>query len=230
MHTLNEKIEISGEWWLPEKRNKIVPGQLHFNSQGIELHLNEAFSPPTGAIRSGDPHPTYAVVHGVTIKGEAVTLFDALQFGTSINFGSGGMKQPGRISARVLAYGVHLPPEFQFLKVSFRVPGLQVWLGQKVIVREGTVHGDNKLATQSYSLTKMPDEAFRISSIDAFASWYYGWSSTADDFTSIKVDVSAWFSFQPDTGKPIDWFLAQHETLLRMLSFLAGHPIIADAI
>ncbi|MBA3968171.1 MAG: hypothetical protein H0X47_20835, partial [Nitrospirales bacterium] len=69
MHTLNEKIEISGEWWLPEKRDKAVPGQLHFNSQGIELHLNEAFSPPTGAIRSGDPHPTYAVVHGVTIKG-----------------------------------------------------------------------------------------------------------------------------------------------------------------
>lgn len=230
MHTLKETIEIAGEWWLTDKPDTVIPGQLHFNSQGIELHLNQAFSLPTGSIRPGDPNPTYAAVHGVTIKGEAVTLFDAQQFGTSINSGTGGIKQPGKISARVLAFGAHLPPDFQFIKVRFRVPGLQVWLGQQVINHQILFDQDQKLLRQSYILGKIPDETFRISSIGALASWHYGWSSNADAFTSVKIDVSAWFSFQPDAGKSIDWFLAQHDTLLTMLSFLSGHPFVADAI
>jgi len=230
MHTLDETIEISGTWWLPEKPEMRVSGILHFDGQKIELHLNESFTPPTGDIRPGDPNPRYAVVHGVTIKAEAVTLFNAQQFGTSLNLGSGGFKQSSRIYARVVAFGAYLPADFQFLKVSFRVPGLQVWLGRQVIAREMILDEEKKLTGQSYSLGPLPDETFRICSIDATLSRDYSWSSDADPFRSIRVDVSAWFSFQPDEGKAIDWFLGHHETLLTMLSFLSGHPLVADAI
>jgi hypothetical protein len=230
MHTLDETIEISGEWWLAEKPEMVISGLLYFNSQGIELHLNQAFTPPNGAIRPGDLNPKYAVVHGVTIKGEAVTLFDSQQIGTSFHFGSGGFKQPGRIYARALAFGAHIPADFQFLRVSFRVPGLQVWLGKQVIAHTITFDEEQKFTTQSFGLGRMPDETFRVCSIDSTLSWHYGWSSKADAFKSIRVDVSAWFSLQPDEGKTIDWFLGHHETLLTMLSFLSGHPLVADAI
>lgn len=228
MHTLEETIEISGEWWLPEKPKIVIPGLLHFNNQGIELHLNQAFTQLSGAIRLGDPNPKYAVVHGVTIKGEAVTLFDGQEI-TSFHFDSGGIKQPSRIYARVLAFGAHIPVEFQFSKVSFRVPGLQVWLGKQVIAHTKTFDGE-QFAAQSFNLSQMPEETFRVCSINSTLSWHYRWNSKVDDFKSIRVDVSAWFSFQPDEGKTIDWFLGHHETLLTMLSFLAGHPLISDAI
>jgi hypothetical protein len=231
MHTLDDKIDIAGEWWLTEKPDSVVSGQITFNRQdGIELNLNQAFTPPIGAIRPGDPNPHYPFVHGVTVKGEAVTLIEAQQIGTSINFGTGGFRQPGRIYARVLAIGGHLLPDFQFIKVRFRVPGLQVWLGQRVILHSMDFDENKKLTTQSFSFGRMPEEKFRLSSISALASCGYGGSSKADPYSSIKVDVSAWFTFQPDETQEIDWFLEQHEKMLTMISFLSGEAMVTDAI
>lgn len=230
MHTLSETIEIAGEWWLPDKPKEVVSGILHFSPLGIVLHLNQAFAPLSGAIRPGDQNPKYAAVHGITVKGEAVTLFNAQQLDTSIHFGSGGLKQPGRTYARVLAFGAHLPANFQFKKVSFRVPGLEIWLGEQIISHKIEFVNENKLTVMSYTLDRMPDETFHLGSIDADLSWYYGWSSKVDPYKSIRVDISACFSFQPKTEKTIDWFLKHYNTLITMLSLLSGHPLVTDAI
>lgn len=230
IHTLSEEIEISGEWWLPGSDESQVPGILNFGPNGIDLHVNQTFSPPSGGIRPGDPNPKYPVIHGVTVKREAVTLFDAQQLGTSINFGSGGVKQPGRIYAPAIIFGAHLPAGFLFPKMSFRTPGLAVWLGQRVIKHTTASSQEKKLSSQSYILNKVPDESFRVSSIDASISLGYGWSSKADAYNSIKVDVSAWFSFLPDQPQSIDWFLEQQTKLLTLLSLLSGHIFVSDAI
>jgi hypothetical protein len=231
MHTLDDKIDISGEWWLIEKPESVVPGQLTFSRQdGIDLHLHQAFTPPVGSIRPGDPNPQYSVVHGVTVEGAAVTLIDARQIGTSFNYGTGGLRQPGRIYARILVIGAHLPPDIKFTKVHFRVPRLQVWLGQIVIQHRIVFDGGSKFSSQSFDFGKMPEDKFRLASIGALASCYYGWNSTSNPYSSIKVDVTAGFSFQPDEPKVIDWFLEQQETMLTMVSLLSGDAMVTDAI
>lgn len=192
MHTLDDTIDIAGEWWVPEKSDSRIPGQLIFSRhKGVELHLNQAFTPLKGSVRPGDPNPKYPVVQGISVKGEAVTLFDAQQFGTSFNFGTGGLRQPGRIHARVLVFGAHLTSDFHFIKVSFRVPGLQVWLGQQTIARELLLDKDHKPLRQSFTLIMIPEEQFRIPSINALASCYYSFHSKANAYSSIEVDVSA---------------------------------------
>lgn len=230
MYTLGEEIDISGEWWLPGTDNSHVSGVLKFGSNGMELHINQSFSPPSGAIRPGDPNPKYPVVHGVTVKGEAVTLFDAQEFGTSFNFGSGGLRQPGRIYAHAIAFGAHLPAGFHFAKMRFRTPGLAVWLGHQVISESIIFDPENKLRFQSYNIQRIPDESFRVSSIDASISLSCGWSSKADAYNSVRVDVSAWFSFLPEQPQSIDWFLEQQTKFLTLLSLLSGHVFVSDAI
>lgn len=232
MHTLNEDFEIAGEWWLPDKREakEVVSGILHFSTKGIDLHVNQAFNPLTGSVRPGDPNPKYPAVHGVTVKGEAVTLFGAQQLGTSINFGSGGLIQAGKINAHALAFGAHLPPNFTFSKVSFRVPNLAVWLGQKVISHEISFDAEKKLAGQSFCLGRMPNESFLITDLDARLSLHYGWNSKADAYNSIRVDVSAWFSLMPSEAQPIDWFIEQQTKFLTLLSLLSGYVFVADSI
>jgi len=230
MHTLDETIDVAGEWWPADKPESSVSGQLHFNKEGVELLLNQAFDPPQGMIRTGDAIPHYSAVHGITVMGEAVTLIDAWQAGTSMNFNSGGIRQPGIINTHFLVFGAHLPADFHFPKISFRVPGLQAWLGQKLIDRKNELSEDRKYRKQSYDLKMVPEEKFHIPSIDATASYYYGWNSSVNEFSSISVDISAWLSFEPGEPREINWYLEQQERFLTMVSFLSGCSMFADAI
>jgi hypothetical protein len=230
VHTLTEEIEIAGDWWLPESPDSTVPGILYFSSKGIKLHVHQSFNPLDGAVRPGDESPKYSVIHGVTVKSEAVTLFDAQQLGTSFNFSSGGVTRPSHIHARILIFGAHLSANFIFSEVSFRVPGLTVWLGNQVINHELTFNAENKLLEQAYKLGKMPSDSFQITKLDAILSIYYGYTSKADAYNSIRVDVSAWSSFASTQKQPIDWFIQQQTRLLSLLSFLSGRVFVSDAI
>lgn len=230
MHTLTEDIEIAGDWWLAEKPDESVSGILYFSSKGIKLHINQSFNPLGGDIRPGDENPKYSAIHGVTVKGEAVTLFDAQQLGSSLNFGSGGVARPSQIHARILIFGAHLSANFIFSEVSFRVPSLTVWLGNQVINHELIFNAENKLSEQVYKLGKMPSDSFQISKIDATLSFYYGYISKADAYNLIRVDVSAWASFEATQKQPIDWFIQQQERLLSLFTFLSGQVFVSDAI
>ena len=231
MYSLNDTIDIAGEWWDSEHTDPIIPGQLTFaRNKGIELRVNQAFNPPHGAVRPGDPNPRYECIHGITVKGEAVTLIGAQQLGTSFNFGTGGVRQPGRIHARILVMGAHLPPQFSFPKISFRVPSLQVWLSQQVIAHQMRFDAENKLARQDYSLGRMPDEKFQIPAIASTISVHYSWSSNADAYSSVQLSVAAWFGIKPDTPQLVDWFLEQDDKLLTLVSFLASQVMVTDAI
>lgn len=230
MHTLTEDIEIAGDWWLAEKPDKSVSGILYFSSKGIKLHINQSFIPLGGDILPGDENPKYSAIQGVTVKGEAVTLFDAQQLGSSLNFGSGGVARPSQIHARILIFGAHLSANFKFSEVSFRVPSLTVWLGNKVINHELTFNAENKLSEQVYKLGKMPSDSFQISKLDADLSFYYGYISKADAYNLIRVNVSAWASFAATQKQSIDWFIQQQTRLLSLFTFLSGQVFVSDAI
>lgn len=231
MYSLDDTFDISGEWWNSANPERMVPGNLSFDRDaGIELRINQAFDPQEGAVRTGDANPRYACVHGITVKGEAVTLIDAQQLGTSFNFGSGGLRQPGRIHARILVMGAQLPAGFGFPEVGFRIPGLQVWLAEQVISHEMHFDGNKKLVRQDYSAGIMPEETFQVPSISSEITIQYGLGFSADAYSSIQVSVAAWFNFRPKSSQQADWFLDQEDKLLTLISLLAGELLFADAV
>lgn len=231
MYSLNDTIEISGEWWDSKHPDKIIPGQLSFTRhKGVELLVNHAFNPPYGAVRPGDPNLRYACIHGITVSGEAATLVDAQQLGTSFNFGSGGIRQPGRIHARILVMGAHLPEQFCFSKIIFKVPNLQVWLSHKVI--HHTIHLDqeDKFIRQDYIIEHIPDEEFQIQTIASIISIHYRGKSNSNAYSSAQLSVEAWLGVKPDTPHTIDWFLEQIDKLLTLITFLSGQFMATDSI
>lgn len=231
MYSLNDTIDLAGDWWDSQDQNTRIPGQLTFDqNKGIELRVNQAFSPPHGEVRVGDANPRYVCIHGVTVKGEAVTLIDAQQFGTSLNFGTGGIREPAKIYARILVMGAHIPPQFRYRSISFRIPGLQVWLAHQVIAGKMHFDANNMPVRQDYSLISRPAEEFNIPAITSIVSILYSWNQNIDAYSTIEVSVSSWFRIKPDTPMLVDWFLEQNDKLLTLVSLLAGQLMLADSI
>lgn len=227
---INESFDISGDWYLPENPSRTIAGTLRYTSKRTELHLNDAFQPLRGTVRAGDDAQSYPVVYGTTIEGEAVTLLKAQQIGWSLNLGSGGMRQPERLISSWLLVGAHMPPDFAYTEISFRVPALQVWLSRKTIEQSFDNDQANGRHSQSFRVLPVDRDTTPIPLIDATLDWGISWNSNCDGFTSISVGVSAWVTIRPSSPKTIEWYFEQQGKIAAMLAFLGGVPMSPDCI
>lgn len=227
---LGDSFETFGEWFLPENPERKIAGALSFGAKGAELHLHEAFVPLRGAIGPGDSLQTYTAVMGTTREGEAMTLLYAHRAGMSMNFGSGGLSQPERLNSSWLLVGAHVPQNFAYPEMSFRLPGLQVWLSRRVIHESHDKDESTGKYIHSYSVDGMEQEIFPVASMEGTLEWYYRWSSATDPFTSINVAVSGWITVRPDNPKEIEWYLDQLGIITSMLTFITGTSMSPDCI
>ena len=227
---LYESIETSGTWFLPENPDRTIPGILRHTSGRTELYLDEAFVQLRGAVRAGDSLQKYPVVFGSTREGEAMTLLHAQRSSMSFNFGAGGIRQPERLTSSWLLVGGHVPMDFRCPEMSFRIPGLQVWLSQKVINQSHTKDNSTGAYVSSYTIDGMKQETMKIPSIDCSLTWYHQCQSKTNPFTSIDVKVFGWVTIRPETPQRIDWFLEQWGKLSAMLAFSSGSPMSPDCI
>lgn len=227
---LNEPFEISGRWYLPEAPHHVIAGSLRYTPAHTELHLDDTFRPIRGTIKAGDDPQTYPLVYGVTKNGEATTLLNAQRTGYSVNFQSGGLRQSERLITTVLLIGAHVPADFAFPKISFRVPGLQIWQSRKAIDETFERDKTNNSSTLSYRIHRAPKEITRLSAIGANLDWHIGLHWNADSFSSVAVTVSAWVTIRPDTPQSLTWYLEQFIKLATMLAFVAGVPMSPDCI
>ena len=227
---LNLPFETSGEWYLLENPSNKIAGSLNYSPERTELHLLESFKPLRGPIRFGETDQAYPVVHGITREGEAMTLLNAQRARWYIKFGTGGLRQPELLVSSLLVIGAHLPPDFSYPEMSFRVPGLQIWLSRQII--EQTIEQDEIVGTttNSYNIRGMTKEKNWIPSINANLEWAYSWQSNCDGFTSIAVAVSAWLTIRPNDPQTAEWYFKQLGKISTMLAFLAGSPMSPDCI
>lgn len=229
--SLDDSFDTFGEWHLPENPTESIAGNLTYASGKTELQLHGAFRPLQGTIRVNDNLQRYPLIYGTTREGEAMTLLNALRSGISINFGSGGFRQPERIITSWLLIGGHIPEGYVYPSMSFRIPGLQIWLSRPVIEQEFSKSQEHSLGWPwIYRVNNLPAETTRISSIEADLDWGISCSSNADPFTTISVTVAGWVTIKPDTPKAIEWYLEQQSKLSTLLAFLAGTPMAPDCI
>src|SRR5436190_12441338 len=95
---MNEPFETVGKWFLPDTREREVPGTLSYQGERIELKLMDGLRPmQSGPIQFVHNYP---LVHGVTREQEAVSLF-RVQGIRSLTIASGGFGQPENLSGEL---------------------------------------------------------------------------------------------------------------------------------
>jgi hypothetical protein len=227
---LTGTLDTFGEWFLPEDASRRVAGALRYTSSGTELDLNEAFSPMRGAIGLGDSLKTYPVVFGTTREGEAMTILHAHRAGMSLNFGSGGLSQPERLVSSSLLVGGHVPADFAYPEMRFRIPGLQIWLSKEVIHQTHNREESSGAYVHTYSIDGMKQDAMVIPPLRGKLEWHHQCQLKADPFSLVDVKVSGWVTIRPDEPKKLDWFLDQMGKITTMLGLISGSLMSPDYI
>jgi hypothetical protein len=227
--SLQADHEYSADWHLPGSTTSIA-GRLSYTSRRADLHLNDAFTPIQGTISLSDVRPIYPAVHGVSSKGEALTLLKAQSVSTAVNLSSGGMRQPEQVVSSWLVVGAHIAPETVFKSVRFEVPGLEAWLSRAAIDHSSDL--DNAVGARSTKFViRAPEiEVTPAPTVDATLEWGAGANISANPYQSIAVTVRGWVTIRPTIPQPLEWYLDQQGKLAALLTFLAGAPMPVDAI
>lgn len=227
--SLHEKHEYSADWNLPGS-DQTISGQLIFTSDHTELELNNAFTPLRGTVSVTDAKPIYPAVHGISSKGEALTLLKAQSAGVNINLSSAGLRQAERLISSWVIVGAHVTPDTLYSSVRFFVPGLETWLSRVTItetIEPSSVAGS---LTATFVVQPPAPEATPVPAIDATLEWGCGTTMSSNPFKSISVDVYGWVVIRPQTHQPLEWFLKQQSKLAALFAFTAGIPMPIDAI
>lgn len=227
--SLYEKHEYSADWSVPGS-SQTISGQLEFRTNHTELNLNNAFTPLRGTVSVTDAKPIYPAVHGISSKGEALTLLKAQSTGVNINLNSAGLRQAERLISSWVIVGAHVTPETLYSSVRFFVPGLETWLSRVTITE--TIEPSSVAGTLTATFVVQPPEpeATLVPAIDATLEWGCGTTMSTNPFKSISVDVHGWVVIRPHTHQPLEWFLKQQGKLAALLAFTAGIPMPIDAI
>ncbi|MBT9599384.1 MAG: hypothetical protein IV094_25665 [Vitreoscilla sp.] len=226
---LSSTFEYSADWYLPEHPDVRVSGRLTYTSERAEIQLNDAFTPMRGDLLSA-PIPDYPVIHGISTKGEALTVLRAQRLGINFNFGPAGLRQPERLISSWLIVGAHVSAEQKYYRVNFFIPGLEIWLSSANIGQSIEQDSNSERITHTFVVRQTDSEITAAPAIDATLEWRTGTTLRTVLSKSVSIDVLGSVSISPATPKPIDWFFEQQGKLSTMMAFLAGRPMPIDAI
>jgi len=222
-YSLTEHFEVKGDWFLPEKPDRTLAGTLAYDGRRLTLELNDRLQPLQGTvtINLGDPLPRHAVVHGITTRGEAVTLFDVWQEGYRIHSSTGGVRTPERLGSFMAVIGGHVTADTKYPEMRCRVPALEAWLSQRTIQPRFAnkaltlVADDQKSETTTTQVTDLRWETGTDASLDAHAA---------------SLKTQGYVSLAPKEPAPLSWFLEQLLKVTSLLTLLAGHHMPADRL
>lgn len=227
--SIHEDHEYSAEWTLPGS-NRTVSGHLRCTRERAELNLNDAFTPLRGVISVSDPTQIYPVVHGVSSKGEALSLLKAQSLGVGLNLSSGGMRQPERLISSWVIVGAHVASDTLYFSVRFFIPALEAWLSRPAIAHIIETASTGGILTNTFVVRPPETETTPVPHIDATLEWGSGVNVSTNPFTSIDVTVRGWVVIRPQSPRTLEWFLYQQGKLAALLAFMAGVSMPIDAI
>lgn len=133
---MNEPFEIEGFWWLPNTPEIRIPGVLSFTPgdtlrlklMGSLNKIEEKIFPPPDFINPD-------IIHGITVKGESVTLSKCLQKSSISSKGDAGSQNTSEFIAHFAFFGVYFssPSDIKFTSVSVRFHNLDSWYNKSCI-------------------------------------------------------------------------------------------------
>ncbi|MEJ2633205.1 MAG: hypothetical protein P8011_15520 [Acidihalobacter sp.] len=229
MLSIFEDHEYSGEWKLLDS-DKSIYGQLRYTLDRAELNLHDAFTPHKGVVSVSDSLPSYPAIHGVSSKGEALSILHAHSAGVGVNIGSGGMSQPERVISSWVIVGAHVEPETLYTSVRFFIPALEVWLSKRVIQHSFDTGGEGGKFTNTFVVRPPDTETTPVPHLNCELEWGVGVTVSSDPFTSIDVTALGWVNIRPESPRTLEWFFNQQNKLAALLAFMAGAPMPVNVI
>lgn len=229
-HLITEPVDFVGEWFLPNgEKPRRIAGMLSWSSQRATLQLHDSFTTLRGAVYGDETH-SYPVVHGTTTSSQCASLLQALSVGSSLNFGSTGMRQSERLISSWVVIGAHVVPQTLYSEIRVRIPGLQMWIGMSG-VQQTFIHKTEESSTAViYHIEGLPEETTVIPCLPATLGWGIDRNFSGDLITEISVKSSACLRIQTKEPQELDWFFQQLGKATTLLSFLAGTPMSPDHI
>jgi hypothetical protein len=206
---VNEELKYKGYWWLPEKPDDKIPGQLRITPrdgailelQGTlhdALRLSEHFRPP--------------LILGFSETGKSITLYDCIltQARSSI---------PGFSISTLYAenafIGVHFTTveEISFRSLSVHYAYLDEWANKSGLTSDYSQE-DKGILTIRYERPepiKLKAAGYEIVVSFAGPGWTFG-------LTEAKITQKAWIQFRPERDMPLDDYL---EIVYHVQNFLS---------
>ena len=227
---LNASIKTVGEWFVPEEPSHRVPGVLEYDGQVSLLDLSNSFEPVIGKVTAGHAK-RYPVVHGATVDLGAVTLFDAVQLGLGFNIVQGQLTQPERLRATMLIVGRHVDPDTLIKSMEFRIPGLEVWLSQRVILSGIAPPTNESRASQTVHIMSPAPEVIKVPTIDGTVTFEINVPmSISQEVTRFSIAATATLTITSNTGQNLAWFLDHYKYIEALIALFAGCPMPVDQI
>ena len=133
---MNEPFAIEGFWWLPNTPDVKIPGVLSFTPgdtprlklMGALNNIEERDFPPPDFINPD-------IIHGISAKGESVTLSKCLQKSRNSSIGDAGSQSTSEFIVHFAFFGVYFsnPSDIQFTSVFVRFHNLDNWYNKSCI-------------------------------------------------------------------------------------------------
>ncbi|MCG2701627.1 hypothetical protein L6273_00615 [Candidatus Parcubacteria bacterium] len=221
-HTLFDSFSYTGEWWLPEKPEDKVSGEVSFSEEGIKLKLVGSFYGPGGfgTMRKED------IILGFTTDGKKITLVDS--------FGGQSVSFPGMAAANMTSNRLFIgewfssEDELLFSSMSLNCPYLEEWLVVNPIT---TGYDLEEQAIKEFRAKYAPLEPLegRIENIDA--SFRTGCAfSTKSDARMLSWEYASFFKFIPDSIQPFSWHMDVYSDFTNLLTLFIGEPVYARQV
>jgi hypothetical protein len=227
---LNVPIKTVGSWFIPEEPSHRVSGVLDYDGQMSTLALADSFEPVIGKVTAGHAK-RYRVVHGVTSDLGEVSMFDAVQLGLGYNVVEEQVTQPELLRATTLIIGRHVGPDALIRRMTFRVPGLEIWLSQGVILTAITPPTKEQRAAQTVYIVSPAPESVDVPTIDGKVSFeIHVPIGITDEVTRFSIAATGWLTITSRAGQNLAWFLDHYAYVEALIALLAGCAMPVDQI
>ena len=226
---LDEPIETSGFFWLPEEQDVRVPGHLHVSESG-EARLEIQFEVPSPGWRNvingmSVDGGGVARVLGIAVGQGAITLDECLVRNIRV---SGTPSTRLTLLARYAFIGCNYEAgeEVNFTEFTFSVEGIDEWLGVSGI----DVQFDSE--TMKTVVEARAPEEISINLHDGVVlTFKFGMTfpSMTATITDARVIQQTFASLATDEPRPLDYFISLATKVRNFLRLAIGQPVSMES-
>ncbi|WP_283154124.1 HEPN domain-containing protein [Guptibacillus hwajinpoensis] len=213
-----DDYEVQGYWWLPDQKDNQLAGNLYYENQKINLHVLGSFS---NEIIEHD------YIHGITIKGEEITLFNNKLVNGTINMPGFPSQQ---FTAMYFIVGDHITDidEIKFRSVNISSTYLTKWFNNRPFHTEDKLDEESNLINQSNTFIAPEVHSVYVKSIDAEICNNYNFNQQSDSVTKMNLKYREFLKITPDEWQDFDWYRKNINKLNRLLSLFVGEPVYLE--
>jgi hypothetical protein len=219
----NEPFKRKGEWWIPGSESKIV-GDLEYSVRRMELRLHDFLHPPVRDpltfIRPEDDQP--AVIHGMTTKGEEVTLYKSW-YQTWRPMGKRTQINETVVVTHIALFGGLLASsEVQkYQSCSFQLAGVNEWIQHDAFdTDQEDESDDDALFVTRSRLGKARQFNTPIGVFDLLSE-----ISTGGELNQLTLTHDWTFQLTPSAPRNLEWFVKAIRHAERLLTLFCREPI-----